>query len=116
MLPKVLNLYKKIGETPLERIKRFKADNPEYAMLKMSYAGRLDPMAEGVLLVLVDGENKNREKYLNFSKEYEADIIFGIGTDTHDVLGKIARINLENGTPLDWDLIKINNININILD
>lgn len=96
MLPSVLNLYKEIGETPLARIERFKADNPEYAKSKMSYAGRLDPMAEGVLVVLVDGENKNREKYLNLSKKYTAEVLFGIETDTHDVLGKIIEIHEVN--------------------
>ena len=88
----VLNLYKEIGETPLARIKRFRADNSEYGKSKMSYAGRLDPMAEGVLVVLVEGENKNREKYLGFSKKYTAEVLFGTTTDTYDILGKIVKV------------------------
>ena len=90
MLSSVLNLYKKIGETPLARIERFRSNNSEYGESKMSYAGRLDPMAEGVLVVLVGEENKKREKYLNLTKEYTAEILFGIKTDTHDILGKIV--------------------------
>jgi hypothetical protein len=42
----VLNLYKARGETPLQRIERFRKENPEYKNIPLSYAGRLDPMAE----------------------------------------------------------------------
>lgn len=53
----------------------------------MTYAGRLDPMAEGQLLILIGDECKNKEKYLGLDKEYEVEIVFGIQTDTHDALG-----------------------------
>ena len=85
----VLKLNKKAGETPLECIKRFKAENPEYEGEKMTYAGRLDPLATGVLLVLVGEECKKKERYLNLDKEYELTILFGLATDSHDVLGMI---------------------------
>ncbi|MCC6448863.1 MAG: hypothetical protein IT215_09300 [Chitinophagaceae bacterium] len=97
MKPKqVLNLYKKAGETPLERLLRFKAKNPKYKDIKITYAGRLDPMAEGVLLVVCGQEIKNKEKYLKLKKEYEAEFLFGIETDTHDLLGKVEKINFLN--------------------
>jgi len=84
-----LKLYKNRGETPLECINRFKIDNPEYKNEKMTYAGRLDPLAEGLLLVLVGEECKKKEKYLGLDKEYEVDILFGFATDTYDILGVI---------------------------
>ena len=56
----------------------------------MTYAGRLDPMANGVLLILAGDETKNKEKYLALSKEYEFKILFGFATDTYDILGKIT--------------------------
>lgn len=83
----VLNLYKERGETPLARIERFRRDNPEYKNLPLSYAGRLDPMAEGVLLVLAGDENKKRDEYLGLDKEYIFEVLFGFATDTYDVLG-----------------------------
>lgn len=83
----ILNLYKARGETPLERIERFRAAHSEYKNVPLSYAGRLDPMAEGVLLVLVGETNKEREKYLNLDKEYTFDVLFGFATDTYDLLG-----------------------------
>ncbi|MSR71145.1 MAG: hypothetical protein EXS50_00520 [Candidatus Taylorbacteria bacterium] len=94
----VLNLYKKRGETPLERIERFRDENPNFENVKMSYAGRLDPMAEGVLLVLVGEENKNREEYLGYTKEYLFDALFGMHTDTYDSLGKVM---IEKEVPYD---------------
>lgn len=76
--------------TPLDCIKQYKADNPEYADVKMGYAGRLDPMAEGLLLVLVGEENKRRAEYLTLNKEYDIEVLFGVSTDTFDVLGRIT--------------------------
>jgi tRNA pseudouridine55 synthase len=98
MKPKqpILTLYKNKGETPLECLNRFKQNNPEYSEDKMTYAGRLDPLAEGLLLVLVGEECKNKEKYLGLDKEYEVDILFGFSTDTHDVLGKVIGVVKDN--------------------
>ena len=87
----VLNLYKQVGITPLQLIKKFVRSNPEYKDEKLGYAGRLDPMAEGVMIILVGDENKKREKYLDLNKKYEVGILFGVSTDTHDVLGLIER-------------------------
>lgn len=85
----VLNLYKNLGETPRERLERLRAQKPVYEREVLSYAGRLDPMAEGVMLCLVGQANKRREEYLDLNKEYVVDILFGASTDTYDVLGKV---------------------------
>jgi len=86
---KALNLYKKLGETPRERLERLRIEKPQYAGEVLSYAGRLDPMAEGVLIALVGAENHKRDQYLELSKEYVLDVLFGFSTDSYDVLGKI---------------------------
>ncbi|MEK9201429.1 MAG: hypothetical protein AAB944_00495, partial [Patescibacteria group bacterium] len=93
MSPKqgIINLYKHVGETPIERIFRLKKESPSYADAILSYVGRLDPMAEGVLLVVIGEENKNREKYLSFSKEYVAEILWGFETDSYDLLGIVEK-------------------------
>lgn len=85
----VLNLYKNLGETPRERLERLREQKPHYAHEVLSYAGRLDPMAEGVMLCLVGSANKRRETYLELDKEYVLDILFGFSTDTYDVLGRV---------------------------
>ncbi len=56
----------------------------------MTYAGRLDPMASGLLLILAGDETKNKEKYLNLGKEYKFEVLFGFNTDTYDILGKVT--------------------------
>lgn len=87
---KVIVLNKKEGETPLQSLEKFRAKNSEYLGLPMTYAGRLDPMASGVMLVLAGEETKNKEKYLNLDKEYDFEILFGFNTDTYDILGKVG--------------------------
>lgn len=91
----VLNLYKHLGETPRERLERLRVQRPEYRHEVLSYAGRLDPMAEGVLLCLVGAANKRREPYLDMTKNYTLDVLFGFSTDTYDILGRV----MEKGDP-----------------
>ena len=86
----ILKLYKNLGETPLECLHRFKADHPEYKDTKMTYLGRLDPMAEGLLLVLA-GDTRDKEKYLALGKTYEFEVLWGFGSDTYDILGKVSQ-------------------------
>lgn len=83
-------IYKEVGETPLEALERLRASNIELINQKLSYAGRLDPMAEGLLMITIGDENKNKEEYLNLDKIYEAEILFGVSTDTFDLLGKVV--------------------------
>lgn len=56
----------------------------------MSYAGRLDPMASGKLLLLVGDECKRQKEYHTLDKEYEIEVLFGIGSDTGDILGLVT--------------------------
>jgi tRNA pseudouridine55 synthase len=74
----VINLYKKMREQRRDLWNE-----------TLSYAGRLDPMAEGVLLCLVGSANARREAYLDLNKEYILDVLFGFSTDTYDILGKV---------------------------
>ena len=57
---------------------------------KATYAGRLDPMAEGELLILTDEDIADKDKYLGLDKEYEATFLLGVSTDTGDFLGLIS--------------------------
>ena len=83
----IFNIYKPIGISPLDAIKLLKEKYPELNGDKMTYAGRLDPMAEGVLLILAGKAVYEKGKYLKLDKEYEGEILFGFETDTYDVLG-----------------------------
>jgi tRNA U55 pseudouridine synthase TruB len=65
-------IYKKLGETPLECLEKYRSEMNISSEVKLSYIGRLDPMAEGEMIIIEGEENKDREKYLNFDKEYLA--------------------------------------------
>lgn len=91
---KIIIVNKKEGETPLEALESFRAKNKEYKDLPITYAGRLDPMASGVLILLAGEETKNKEKYLALDKEYDFEVLFGFATDTYDILGKIQHSNI----------------------
>jgi tRNA pseudouridine55 synthase len=93
-MKKVLILNKKEGETPLECMERFRAKNKKYKDAKMTYAGRLDPMASGILIVLTGDEVHKKEKYLGLPKEYDFQILFGFDTDTYDILGKVKHSHI----------------------
>ncbi len=81
--------YKHLGETPLQALDRLRVEQSQYKDVPLTYAGRLDPMAEGLLVVLAGEECKNKDTYLGLDKDYEATILFGFETDTYDILGKV---------------------------
>ena len=83
-------LTKQLGKTPLECIEAYRASDPSLEDTPLAYAGRLDPMAEGKLIVLQGDECKVQEKYHAFDKEYVFEILFGASSDTADVLGITA--------------------------
>ena len=83
----IFNIHKPVGISPLDAINTLKEKYSELKNEKMTYAGRLDPMAEGALLILAGKAVYEKEKYLKLDKEYEGEILFGFETDTYDVLG-----------------------------
>lgn len=91
---KIINIYKPIGITPLQLISGLRNEYPEFKNVKIGYAGRLDPMAHGVMLLMIGDATKEREKYLGLDKEYEFEVLFGISTDTYDILGLILENKL----------------------
>ncbi len=91
-LPKLLSVYKPKGLTPLQTLNLLREKFPQYQDEKLSYAGRLDPLASGVMLVLVGEGNFEREKYLSLPKVYQAEILLGVSTDTGDVMGLVQEV------------------------
>lgn len=79
---------KELGITPLQAIKKFQKEHPEVTS-PLTYAGRLDPLAEGLLPILKGNDTKLKEEILSLPKTYIAKIILGVSTDTGDLLGII---------------------------
>lgn len=91
MLNKVIIAYKELGETPLECLERMRIKHNVEQKIPMTYAGRLDPMAEGLLIILLGEECKKKDVYLHLNKTYEIQILFGFETDTSDLLGIVNK-------------------------
>lgn len=90
-MQKLLNVYKPKGMTPLQTITLLREKFPEYENETIGFAGRLDPLAHGVLLLMVGEETtKEKDTYLNLPKEYEFETVFGVSTDTYDALGIVT--------------------------
>ena len=60
-----------------------------YGTKKVGHTGTLDPLATGVLPVLIGRGAKVAEYLLSENKGYKAEIKLGITTDTEDITGKI---------------------------
>ena len=88
-MDKYVVLEKEVGQTPLQALELYRIAHPELKEVPMAYAGRLDPMASGKLLILIGEECKVQEQYHDLDKEYEFSVLFGIQSDTGDVLGRI---------------------------
>jgi tRNA pseudouridine(55) synthase len=79
-------VWKEYGLTPLEKLEQVRSERA--ITEKMCYAGRLDPMAQGWLQLLVgDNECCLMNEYCLSSKTYQFEAVLGVSTDTYDSLG-----------------------------
>lgn len=60
---------------------------------KATHTGTLDPMAEGVLIVLSDEDRYVKGSLSDWQKVYEFSILWGVETDSGDRLGVIKKFN-----------------------
>lgn len=82
----IYTFYKKIGETMQEALERFKK---EYNINKCSYAGRLDPLAHGIIKITtdVDCSKESTDEICNCFKVYQFIVVTNYKSDTYDVMG-----------------------------
>ncbi|MFZ2252836.1 MAG: hypothetical protein WAW13_01525 [Minisyncoccia bacterium] len=85
--PRFVTTEKLVGETPLVSLEKVREKLKLSSTVPLAYAGRLDPMASGKLLILIGDECKVQEKYHSFDKEYEVEVLLGVASDSGDVLG-----------------------------
>ena len=82
----VICIYKEKGYTSFDIVaimRRFCGTK------KIGHGGTLDPMAEGVLPIFVGTATKAVDYCPDNTKEYRAEMRFGVTTDTQDFTGKI---------------------------
>ncbi len=82
-------LFKKQFETPKETMSRYIESGELPPKDTYTYAGRLDPLASGVLVVLDETSVWRREEILSLPKTYEVEVLFGVSTDSFDLLGMV---------------------------
>lgn len=94
MRPGVLNIDKPAGATSfsvvahLRKVSRAK---------RVGHAGTLDPLATGVLPILVEGATRLSEFALKLPKTYEADVHLGFRTATDDAEGELEAVAAAGG-------------------
>jgi tRNA U55 pseudouridine synthase TruB len=81
----ILDIYKPVGKTNGEIIDEIKKQNPN--IKKICFAGRLDPLACGLLKVLTDDDIYKQDSFCNLDKIYSTWLILNWTTDSYDILG-----------------------------
>ncbi|MCC6711425.1 MAG: hypothetical protein IT416_03700 [Candidatus Pacebacteria bacterium] len=85
----LIPVFKPLGLSSHQLAKKIGVDLNE----KATHTGTLDPMAEGVLIVLTGEDRFKKTEYSSWKKTYQFKILVGIETDTHDLLGLIKNID-----------------------
>lgn len=83
--PQIALIDKPKGITTYDVIRALK---PRFRGLKIGHAGTLDPNATGLVILGIGEGTKELGNYLKLPKTYEAEIMFGLRTDSGDTDGK----------------------------
>ena len=86
-------LDKPVGPTAAQALGLLREVDPALRGVKLGHAGRLDPMAEGLLTVLVGDENRDVHRLRALPKTYELDVLLGVGSDSFDELGLVTAVD-----------------------
>ncbi len=95
MNKKIITAYKNEGETWKNALDKRRAELNIPPESKLSIMGRLDEMAEGLILIGVDVSEEEKQSFISLDKEYEWSLLLGATTDTYDILGIVESV---------WDL------------
>lgn len=91
----IVEYTKQIGETMTDLLNRFKIEYKIQTNQKVAFAGRLDPLAFGIIIILTDDDIYKKDTFCNYKKTYQCNMIEGITTDTFDIMGIINSIDME---------------------
>ncbi len=84
----IINVYKPSGITSHDVVHKIRKLS---GIKRVGHAGTLDPMATGVLPILVGNACSAQDYIMEHTKTYVAGIRFGIVTDTGDITGNILK-------------------------
>lgn len=97
----IFNVYKEKNWTSFDVVKKLRS---VLGVKKIGHAGTLDPLAEGVLVVLTDKDTKKQDEIMRLDKEYKACIAFGATSPTYDLEGDLTFYDIPAGFDLEKEL------------
>ncbi len=105
MIDGILIVDKELGITSYDVIRKLKRilDRGQ----KIGHAGTLDPLASGLLIVLLGKATKMMNTFHSYEKVYEVTAQLGFCTDTQDMEGKILTKDESNRKPSRDEMEKI---------
>jgi tRNA pseudouridine55 synthase len=83
----ILNVDKPVGWSSFDVVRLVKRGT---GVKRVGHAGTLDPLASGVLLVLLGQASRVSEYLMALRKEYRATVRLGISTNTYDAEGEVT--------------------------
>jgi len=86
----LLLVDKPAGITSFRVVDRLKK---RFRIRKVGHGGSLDPMATGLLILLINRGTKLASGLLGGDKEYEATVLLGTETDSQDITGQVVRVD-----------------------
>lgn len=81
---------KPVGISSFEIIRQLRN---KLGIKKIGHAGTLDPLASGLLIVLIGGVTKQQARFMKLDKVYEAEITLGAVSTTDDAEGDIQVVS-----------------------
>lgn len=97
----IINIYKEKDFTSHDVVAKLRGI---LKMRKIGHTGTLDPMAEGVLPVCLGNATRLCDMLTDHSKQYEAEFILGMRSDTLDITGVIEKA--EADIPGEEEIVK----------
>lgn len=96
----IINVYKEAGYTSFDVVACLRKI---FNQKRIGHTGTLDPDAVGVLPICLGNATSVVELLTDRSKEYVAEFILGVSTDTQDMTGSILEYNFDKASELDED-------------
>jgi tRNA pseudouridine(55) synthase len=82
----IIPVFQPLGSSSHQLAARVGAIHQE----KSTHTGTLDPLAEGVLVVLTGEDRFQKSTFSHWHKTYQFSAVFGLSTDSHDLLGLLT--------------------------
>lgn len=85
----IIPVYKPIGASTHRLAKQV----GKLHQTKATHTGTLDPMADGVVIALTGQDRFKKDELSSWKKHYKFEILWGVNTDSHDLLGLTNQIS-----------------------